>query len=236
VPARDGLYSSVQELPRPIVHSVKALRGLFGWALVWAAPLAFFGWIRTPPYQGTDIDLLVWPLAVPVLLIVGRRLTKNTPLSTEAGIERRKRRVKANRSGFADRFWIVATNVCVTYAILRIVGAVGLRHLRVFRNAFGDVPINPLGWSLIMIQTAFPLSLASGAWHRTRWGFKPERLAEGHDVEAPLVGRTAADVAFKICIALLVLIASAFALQFSQPDSRMSNLWNPSDRPQTGFP
>jgi hypothetical protein len=224
--ASDGLYSSVQELPRPIVHSVKTLRGLFGWAMVWAAPLAFFGWIRTPPYQGTDIDLLVWPLTVPVLLIVGRRLTKNTPLSTEAGIERRQRRVEANRSGFADRFWIVTTNIFATSAAIQVVSVVVLKH----------EPINPLGWFLLLVRTAFSLSLTFGAWHRTRWGFIPERLARENETGAPLVGRTAADVGFKICIALLVLITSAFALQFFQPDSRMSNLWNPSDRQETGFP
>jgi hypothetical protein len=202
----------------PIVHCVKMVRGLVGWAMVWAAPFAFFGWIGTPPFQRTDIDLLVWPLAVPVLLIVGRRLTQNTPLSTEAGIARRQRRVEANRSGFADRFWIVATNVCATYAVLQMVGVVALKH----------EPLNPLGWSLNLIQTAFPISLTVGAWHRTRWGFKPERLARDNETGAPLVCRTAADVGFKICIALLLLIASAFALHFFQPDSRMSHLWNPS--------
>jgi hypothetical protein len=197
--------------------------------MVCGGPLFFVTWIRGY-VQLLVMDRFPWPLALPVVMVVGHQLTRNTPLSTGAGIERRKQRVERNTTGHPDRLWLVVTTLFFALATLQLATVFLVRR----RSDLRSITLNQLHWSIAIIQTAVPLSLALGAWHRTRWGWKPERFAAAQEPGPPLVGRTAADVGFKICIGLLVIIFAATAIQFVKGGTNPNQLFRWSNRSALG--
>ncbi len=161
-------------------------------------------------------------LFAPALLIAGHPLTNNTPMSTDSGIERRKRRIELNTTGPADRFWLVAANLFATASILQLLGVVLIWRLRF--EEFRKFDLGPAQLAFSVIQTAFPISLSLGAWHRTRWGCKPERFVEDQQPDVPLVGRTAAGVGFVICLILLFAIVAAALVQLEWSGADLRHL------------
>jgi hypothetical protein len=106
-------------------------------------------------------------------------------------------------------------------SVTQLAGQLLLHH----SSAFRDVVPHRINWLTTVGRVLFPLALSLGAWHRTRWGFKPERLGNLEELEPPLVGRTAANIGLVICIALLVLIVGAVVVQFVPSPTSMNQLW-----------
>jgi Kef-type K+ transport system membrane component KefB len=103
-------------------------------------------------------------------------------------------------------------NLFAGVALADVVGLLLIHHVPALRQ----LEPKSIGWLRIIVQIAFPASLALGAWHRTRWGWRSERLERAVEPKVPLVGRTGADIGFKICVALLLMIVSAALVQFVQ--------------------
>jgi hypothetical protein len=185
-----------------------------------AAPVLFLLYLSTSVLPGNPHHWL-WLVGMSILLLVGHAITRNTPWSTEAGIERRTKRVELNRTGFADRFWLVVMNLLATLSVTQLAGQLLLHH----SSAFRDVVPDRVNWLTTVGRILFPLAVSMGAWHRTRWGFKPERLGNLDELEPPLVGRTAANIGLVICIALLVLIVGAVVVQFVPATTSLNQLW-----------
>jgi hypothetical protein len=195
---------------KPLRTAANLARGLAGWGMVWSVPfVVFWIWTRTGLDDGARFR---WTVCVPVLPIAGHLLTGNTPVATDAGVRRRKQRVEASKSAWPDRFWMFVMNLFAGVALADVVGLLLIHHVPALR----ELEPKSIGWSRIIVQIAFPASLALGAWHRTRWGWCPERLERAVEPKVPLVGRTAADIGFKICVALLLMILSAAIVQFVQ--------------------
>jgi hypothetical protein len=202
--------------------TLKAARGFLGLAMVWAGPALFLlGLRRSVP----RVEFIVaWVVLGPALLmLVGHWVTNDTPLSTAAGIERRRQRVETGTTSIADGCWLLAT---VLFATLTSLG-LGTVILSI-RSAHTDGPWST-GFVVELMQLAWPLSLTLGAWHRTRWGWKPERFSRANEPEVALVGKTAADVGFKLCIGLLVVICTAVAIQFIRSGTDLTYLFRSRD-------
>jgi hypothetical protein len=200
---------------------MKTARGVLGWVMVCSAPLLFVLALRRS-VQLMEFFGVTIVLAPAVLLIVGHRLTNNTPLSTDAAIQRRKQRVESGTTTLADIGWLVAT---AAFTLLSCVGL--LQVIGSIRAAEVEGPWFS-GFLVEVVQLGLPVSLTLGAWHRTRWGWDSERydrVNELIEAGAAPVRKTSADVAFKICIGLVVVLFTAVAIQFIRAGTDLSVLF-----------
>jgi hypothetical protein len=201
---------------------MKTARGLLGLAMVVAGPTMFMYELRRS-VQRIEFGVVFIVLAPLLLVLLGRWLSNDTPLSTAAGIERRRQRVETGTTAIADGCWLLATVVLATLTSLEL--SVAARSTRsAHTNGLWSA-----GFVVELIQVALPFSLTLGAWHRTRWGWKLERYVRANQPEVPMVGKTAADVGFKICIGLLVVIFAAVAIQFIRSGTDLTYLFRSRD-------
>jgi hypothetical protein len=162
----------------------KPLRAWVGFGLIWLGPVCAIatGFTLAARRLAIGQGLFLATLVFLCLSPIGARLTKDSALSSESSVRRRRSRLEVNApTHVSDVVWTVLTFLCLVWfcatatALVRIVtnGGLDLNEFTVANEWWVYLMLALIVLMKLLfgvLSMLLPWTMLAGCWRRTKWG------------------------------------------------------------------